>query len=119
VLGAALVHARDTSPGVRAGLTGLVTTLLPCGWLYVFVTTAAASGHVLSGVAIMTAFWLGTLPMMMAVGAGAQRVFGRFARRLPVAGAMMVLVFGVLAIAGKMRPIGAGAHEAHPVHHVR
>lgn len=43
---------------------GLTTTLLPCGWLYVFLITAAASATTMMAMATMFAFWLGTLPLL-------------------------------------------------------
>ena len=77
-----LVRVRNQSPAIRGAATGLLTTLLPCGWLYMFVATAGGTGHVSAAVAVMLFFWLGTLPMMAAVGFGAQRLFGRFERRV-------------------------------------
>lgn len=102
VLGSILVRLRSHSPEVRGAATGLLTTLLPCGWLYAFVATAGGTGRVRDAVLVMLFFWLGTLPMMAAVGAGAQRLFGAFQRRLPLVGAVAALVLGLLSIAGKM-----------------
>lgn len=69
-MGGALRRLMDRPPVVRAAATGLFTTLLPCGWLYAFVVTAAGtgSGTPLHGAALMAVFWLGTLPMMLTVG---------------------------------------------------
>src|SRR4051812_47912184 len=110
-LGAALLRVRGQSPTVRGAATGLVTTLLPCGWLYVFVATAGGTGRVPDAVLVMLFFWLGTLPMMAAVGVGAQRVFGAFARRLPLVSAGAAVILGLLSMAGKIavRP----AEHAH------
>lgn len=93
---------RRQPPAVRAALTGLLTTLLPCGWLYVFVATAGGTGSVLGGLTVMAIFWLGTVPALVAVGVGAQRVFGPLRRRLPSVSAYAVLVLGVLAITGHL-----------------
>src|SRR5262245_22112925 len=82
-----LVRFRNESPTVRGAATGLLTTLLPCGWLYVFVATAGGTARVLDAMLIMFVFWLGTLPMMVTIGLGAQRMFGAFGRRLPLAAA--------------------------------
>lgn len=49
-------------------LLGLATPLLPCPWLYSFVTVAAIAGEAERGAAIMFAFWLGTLPALLVVG---------------------------------------------------
>src|SRR6056297_289102 len=48
----------------RGYLAGLLTTWLPCGWLYLFVLVAAGSGSVFSAIGVMTAFWVGTLPAL-------------------------------------------------------
>lgn len=45
-------------------LWGLTSTLLPCGWLYLFVLAAAAAPNAIMSIAMMTAFWIGTLPLL-------------------------------------------------------
>ena len=109
-----VVRSRGRSAVVRAAATGLLTTLLPCGWLYVFVATAGGTGRIADALAVMFFFWLGTLPMMVAVGLGAQRLFGAFQRRLPLVGAGTAVVLGLLSMAGKLtaRPL---AHVDHAV----
>jgi len=107
-----LVRFRNESPTVRGAATGLLTTLLPCGWLYVFVATAGGTGHVLDAMLIMFVFWLGTLPMMVTIGLGAQRMFGAFQRRLPLAAAGVAVVLGLLSMTGRMTaaPFAHGSH---------
>ena len=107
-----LVRFRNESPTVRGAATGLLTTLLPCGWLYVFVATAGGTGHVLDAMLIMFVFWLGTLPMMVTIGLGAQRMFGAFQRRLPLAAAGAAVVLGLLSLTGRVTasPIAHGRH---------
>ncbi len=58
------------SPFYRSLGIGAVTVLLPCGWLYLFVIFAAGTGAVGPAVAVMTAFWLGTLPSLTALVMG-------------------------------------------------
>jgi hypothetical protein len=94
---------RERPPVVRAAATGLLTTLLPCGWLYAFVVTAAGTGSVPGGAFVMLAFWAGTLPMLVAVGVGAQRLAGPLARRLPAASAALLVVLGLLTMGGRLR----------------
>lgn len=112
MLTSVLVRFRGRSPGVRGGATGLLTTLLPCGWLYAFVATAGGTGRIGDATLVMLFFWLGTLPMMMALGLGAQRLFGVFQRRLPLVGAGAAVVLGLLSMAGKMsaRPLEHAGH---------
>ncbi|MFT3787437.1 MAG: sulfite exporter TauE/SafE family protein [Tepidisphaeraceae bacterium] len=63
--------AMHRTPIARAATIGLLTTLLPCGWLYAFVITAAGTGSTLLGAGAMAVFWLGTLPMLVTIGTGA------------------------------------------------
>ena len=52
-----------------AGLAvlGLLNGLLPCGLVYVACAGAAATGGTLAGAAYMTAFGVGTVPMMLVI----------------------------------------------------
>jgi len=108
-LGGLLRHAQHTTPVRRAASLGLVTTLIPCGWLYAFVATAAATSQPALGAVTMAFFWLGTVPALLAVGVGAARLIGPAARRLPVVTATVVLVMGLLAISGRVQPVAARA----------
>ena len=112
-LGAVMLRMRAQPPVVRAGATGLLTTLLPCGWLYAFVVTAAGTGSALTGMAVMATFWIGTLPALVAVGAGVQRLAGPLARRLPLASAMVLVALGLLSISGRLTmAVGHAGHVA-------
>ncbi len=110
-IGRLLHRIREQPATVRAALTGLGTTLLPCGWLYVFVASAGGTGSVRDGMLVMAIFWLGTVPALVAVGVGAQRIFGPFRRKLPTLGAVTVLLMGVLAVSGRLvMTSNTGAH---------
>jgi sulfite exporter TauE/SafE len=116
-----LVRFRNESPTVRGAATGLLTTLLPCGWLYVFVATAGGAGRVTDAMMVMFVFWLGTLPMMVSVGLGAQRLFGAFQRRLPLVAAGAAVVLGFLSMAGRIsaRPFAHTGHAVEMTHDSR
>ncbi len=116
------VHAQP--PEVRALTLGLVTTLLPCGWLWIYVATAAGTGSVGAAVLVMAAFWLGTVPMMAGIGIAAQNALGPLRRRLPLVTAATLVVLGLLTLGGKFGATGvlakpcpkctpAGSHAAH------
>jgi sulfite exporter TauE/SafE len=119
-----LATLRGRPVAVRAAATGLLTTLLPCGWLYAFVATAGGSGSPVGGALVMLFFWAGTLPVMLTLGLGAQRLFGPMRRRLPLLTAGAVVVMGLLALTGHLyRSHGslgslgtAGALGAHADH---
>lgn len=49
-------------------LLGGLNGLLPCGLVYVAAAMAAASGQFLTGITVMIAFGLGTLPMLLGIG---------------------------------------------------
>lgn len=105
---------QDKPPAVRALTIGLLTAALPCGWLYAFVATSAAAGGALGGALVMSAFWAGTLPMMAAVGLGAQRLLGPFRRRIPAVTAVVLVVLGGLTVAGRFVVPAGHAHVAPP-----
>jgi hypothetical protein len=98
----ALGALRDQPPALRALVIGLLSTLLPCGWLYMFVAPAAATGSPAGGALVMAAFWAGTLPVMAGLGLLAQRALGPLRRRLPVVTAAALVVIGLLTLTGKM-----------------
>ena len=85
---------------------GLLSALLPCGWLWSFVILAAASASPARGVAVMAAFFAGTVPLLTLFGwfAGRIALAGPFQRYAPRATALMMLVAGLLAVAGKLGP---------------
>ncbi len=65
---AAIVKLRRKYSGgpvwLGAFLWGLTSTLLPCGWLYLFVLAAAAAPNAAMTIMMMVAFWVGTLPLL-------------------------------------------------------
>jgi sulfite exporter TauE/SafE len=108
---AARLRALNDQPAtVRALAIGLLSTLLPCGWLYLFVAPAAATGSPFGGALVMIAFWAGTLPIMTGIGLVAQGALGPLRRRLPLVTATVMIVVGLLTLAGKMNPPGRHAH---------
>ncbi len=92
---------RDLSkrpPILRALTLGLLSTFLPCGWLYAFALTAAGTGDPIAGAFVMMTFWLGGLPMLLGLGLGVQSLSERFRRVLPVLSAVAVLSIGLLTL---------------------
>jgi sulfite exporter TauE/SafE len=91
-----------TLPSTRRALViGLLTTLLPCGWLYAFAITAAGTGHPLSGAILMAVFWVGTLPVLIALGVGVQTALGALGTRLPALCAIMLIAVGLWTLTGR------------------
>jgi sulfite exporter TauE/SafE len=101
LLGRAHRHAMSRPPVVRAGLIGLCTTLLPCGWLYAFVITAAGTASAWGGALVMAVFWLGTLPMLVAIGAGTRRLLGAVGEFVPALTCLLLVGVGLYTITGR------------------
>lgn len=95
-------RAFELPPLARAGAVGLLTTLLPCGWLYAFVVIAAGTASPLSGLMVMAAFWLGTLPMMATLGFGVQALAGPLRAKLPLITSLVLVGAGVWTLLGRM-----------------
>jgi sulfite exporter TauE/SafE len=102
---------RDWPPLARGFAIGLVTTLIPCGFLYGFVAVAGGSGSPLGGAFVMATFWAGTLPVLASVGLLADRAVGALKLRLPVVSASILIVLGLLTLAGRLQPMSAHRHH--------
>ncbi len=85
----------------RALATGLLTTLLPCGWLYLFALVAAGTGSPLMGPIVMTAFWIGTVPALVGLVAGTQMLSRKFTRLVPVGAALLLILTGCYTASGR------------------
>jgi len=94
--GISLVGKRP--PIIRAVVVGLLSGVLPCGWLWAFVVTAAGTGSALGGVAVMAAFWAGTVPVLLALGLGAQVLAVPLRKHIPAVTAVILVALGLYAI---------------------
>lgn len=90
-------------PTQRALMVGLLTTLLPCGWLYAFAVMAAGTANPLLGGLTMAVFWVGTLPVMISLGVGLRELSGPFRRHVPLVTSVMVVVVGLATVLGRTR----------------
>jgi uncharacterized protein len=88
-------------PLARAALLGLSSALLPCGWLYAFVVAAAGTGEAFGGALVMAAFWSGTLPILLGLGAFVQALGPGLRRHAPLLSALALLVIGLYAVVGR------------------
>jgi hypothetical protein len=99
--------AADTPPVLRAGSIGLLSGLLPCGWLWAFLVAAAGTGSASGGAAVMAAFWLGTVPALVAVGLGAQLLAAPLRRHVPAVTAVLLVALGIVAIVSRPASVAA------------
>ncbi|MGA7978638.1 MAG: sulfite exporter TauE/SafE family protein [Chromatiaceae bacterium] len=83
----------------RAFLYGSIWGWLPCGLVYTMLISAPAQGGAMAGALYMALFGLGTLPVMVATGLAAGRLY-RFAgdERLRVASGLSVVALGLFAL---------------------
>lgn len=100
-LGRGLVQLRRKRPSLRAGLLGLLTPALPCGYLYAFVLAAAGTGSWGGGALLMGAFWLGTLPALVLVGLVVGRLSAAIRKRVPLATGVLLVAIGILGVLGR------------------
>ena len=98
LLGRSLAWLGRFPPVPRALLLGFSTTLVPCGWLYAFVATAAGTGSVLSALGVMLVFWIGTLPALLAAGLGLRSLFARLGARARTVSASLIAISGVVLL---------------------
>ncbi|MBC7453768.1 MAG: sulfite exporter TauE/SafE family protein [Massilia sp.] len=72
---------------------------LPCGMVYSVLLTATLAGSAAGGAAVMLAFGLGTLPMLLALGMAGAKLRGALQRpAVRALGGLVVLSFGVLGM---------------------
>ncbi len=80
-------------------VTGLLSGFMPCGPLQAMQLYALGTGSALAGGASMLCFALGTVPLMLGLGAVAGSLSRRFARKAMTAGACVVMVMGLFMTA--------------------
>lgn len=90
----------------QAAVLGLTTAFLPCGWLYAFVVAAAGTGSAPSGALVMLAFWSGTVPALLGVGAVVQQLARPLRRHVPVFGAVLMVFLGLGTIVHRTNIVG-------------
>jgi uncharacterized protein len=105
--GATLVQATLTrvlagvlrSPSLAAPLAlGVFNAFLPCQLIYAFAAEAAGTGSPASGLLVMTAFGLGTVPAMFVLGLAGTLARPRVRLRLQRAAAVLVVAVGLLTM---------------------
>lgn len=86
---------RQVHNGKMLGL-GFVMGFIPCGLVYAAGAKAAASGGILSGMATMLFFGLGTFPALIAVGLSATAVSANFRSKVFKFATVLVIVLGIV-----------------------
>lgn len=85
----------------RALLLGGLWGWLPCGLVYSTLLWAASQGNALDSAALMFAFGLGTLPVLLATGLAAERLSTLLRKQgIRMAGGVLVILFGLWTLPG-------------------
>jgi len=92
---------------------GLLNGLLPCGFVYLGIAGAIASGSVLSGALFMASFGAGTIPFMLGIGLSSHLITLKARNALRKAVPVMVGVMAVLLI---LRGMNLGIRFISPQH---
>jgi sulfite exporter TauE/SafE len=118
-LGGVMRAVGGRPPLQRAAILGLGSALLPCGWLYAFVVTAAGTGSASGGAVVMALFWTGTLPVMLAFGEAVRALTGPFRRHVPATCAVVLMIIGVWTVFARAGsgPFAASADAGRPPCH--
>lgn len=117
VLGRAMTRTRHMGPARRGAVLGLFTGLLPCGWLYAFAIVAAGTGAPHLGALAMAVFWLGSVPILAALGFGVGAALGPLRRHAPWLTALLLIaagswtIFGRAGLAGTLPRPGVAASD--------
>jgi len=114
-----LSQLRGRGAARRAWLIGVLTGLLPCGWLWAFVVSAAGTASPWRGASVMFVFWLGTVPAMTGVLALGGPAIDRIRRRLPVISACVLIGLGLATLAARWTDAGAAGVTAPHCHEAR
>ena len=102
-------------PG-QALVLGLLWGWLPCGLVYATLVWSLATADPLRGGALMAAFGIGTLPMLLALGSVADKLLSLTRRpRVRQMAGSVIIVMGLLTLFGVIRPLHIGTH---PVDHM-
>jgi len=105
-------HVLPATTAARALAAGFIWGALPCGLVYSVVAMAATSGELAAGAAVMTAFWLGTLPALLLAGTAAGRI-GRLGGSRPLRRASGMLLIAIGGLALVMPYIGESRGHRH------
>ncbi len=95
---------RSLFPKIFSLSIGILTPLLPCGWLYLFAGIAASTGSPIQGILVMLALWLGSLPWLLSTSSVAKFITSKLAISASQLSGIIVLVFALSSIYMHAKP---------------
>ena len=93
---------KNNSSSSKSFFTGLISILLPCGFLYGVVLGTVALENFLMAMISMFFFWLGTVPSMVAAPEIFKRLLTPLKQKLPKFYAITLVIIGVSTISLRM-----------------
>ena len=100
---------RPGGGGPRGYALGVALGFLPCGFLYAALAAAAGTGGAPAGALAMAGFVLGTVPILVAVGASGAAAAQRWRRAASVVATPLLLLNAALLVAAAIRTAAAAA----------
>ncbi len=97
-----------TSHSVSSFLIGLLSPLLPCGWLYGFILVAIATNDALWGGILLTSFWIGTLPALSGISLLARKPIKLFNGKVTVFFGIFLMLIGFSSLILKLTSLTTG-----------
>jgi sulfite exporter TauE/SafE len=101
-----------TSHSVSSFLIGLLSPLLPCGWLYGFVLIAVATNNPLWGGILLTSFWIGTLPALSGISLLVKKPIKHFNGKASIFIGIFLMLIGLSSLVLKLTNLAAD-HYCH------
>ncbi len=104
--------ARMRSPLTKAASIGALTIFLPCGWLYAFLITAAATASPWFGSTVMIMFWIGTVPSLTVMLFSVHLMTQRMRKFLPWVSALLLVGVGFYTMSHRAHASYAGLRQS-------
>lgn len=96
-----------TSHSVSSFLIGLLSPLLPCGWLYGFILIAVATNNPLWGGILLTSFWIGTLPALSGISLLVKNPIKHFNGKASIYIGFFLIFIGISSLVLKLSSLAA------------
>ncbi|MEW6057614.1 MAG: sulfite exporter TauE/SafE family protein [Bdellovibrionota bacterium] len=102
-----LLNKASAKRGTNVGSfsLGILTALLPCGWLFTFVLAGIASQSAVSGALVLLLFWLGTLPALTLSSLLIKKVFQPIGRSVPGLSGLILIAVGLFSVGLRSYPL--------------
>ncbi len=102
------IHINDNIKNKSPFITGAATFFIPCGFTLIAQGVALTSGNFISGAVIMTAFAIGTLPILLGVSLGGATIIGKkgFEVIFNTIIGTIIIIFAIYILNGQFNVLG-------------